>query len=108
MQFVFAERAAVRGEVVLLLRAAIADVRAHQDQRGPALGLRLLDGVRDVVGVVAIRHRARVPAICLETLGDVFGEIELGGAGERNVVLIVEVNQLAQLQVAGQRRRFLA
>src|ERR1700722_2911264 len=36
-EFFFTQRAAVRREVVLLMRAAVADMRADQNQRRPAL-----------------------------------------------------------------------
>ena len=69
----------MRREVVLFVRAAIADVRVHQNQgRLLALGLGLCNGLRYVAGVVAVQNRARVPAIGLKTPGNVFGEINLG------------------------------
>ena len=98
----------MRGEIVLLVRAAITDVRADQDHRGPiSLRLRFLDRLRDIFGVVSIWNVPSVPAIRLKTLGHIFGEIDFGGPGERNVILIVETDQLAQLQVPGQRRSLL-
>ena len=61
----------------------------------------------DFVRVVSIHDTACVPSRCLETLGHVFGKIQIGGSGERNVILIVEINEFAQLQVSGQRRSFV-
>ena len=37
LQFLFAQRIAMRRKVVLLLRAAVADMSVNQDQRGPRI-----------------------------------------------------------------------
>ena len=97
----------MRREVVLLLRAAVADVRAHQQQGRPlVIILCIQDGFGDVVRIVSVRHHARVPALRLETAGDVFGENQAGGAGQRNMIVIVKANQLAQAKMARQRGGF--
>ena len=84
----------------MCVRTRISDGRSF-------LGLRFLDRVGDIFGVVSVGNRPRVPAIGFKTPRDVFGEIDVGGAGERDVILIVEINQLAQLQMPGERRGFL-
>src|ERR1044071_3674558 len=47
-----------------------------------------------------------MPAVSLETLRAIFGEAQIGGTGKRNPVVVVEVDQLPQFQVAGETRRF--
>ena len=55
--FRFAQRRAVRGEGVLLVRRAVAEVGAHQDQRGaPGFPARLADGAVQGLQVVAVRR----------------------------------------------------
>ena len=49
-----------------------------------------------------------VPAVCLKALRHIFGECETGSAGKRDVVVVVEEIELAELQMASQRRGFLA
>src|SRR6185312_2940342 len=100
-QFVFTERAAVRGEVVVLLRAAETDVGADQNQRGLfRLRLRFIDGLADRGGVVAVRNMDGLPAESFEALADIFRKTKIGAAGERDAVLVVEKDQLAKLQMS--------
>ena len=77
LQFFFAQRVAVRREVVLLLRAAVADMRVDQNQRR-LRGLRpgLFDRLGNFRGVVAVQDMSGVPAIGLESLRHVFGEVK--------------------------------
>src|SRR5579883_2591005 len=96
-------------EGVLLFRAAVADVRAHQDQRRlEVLVARLFDRLGNFFSIVAALYVSRVPAIGLEALGDVLSERQVHSAGQRNMVLVVEKDQLAELQMAGERSGFLA
>ena len=48
----------------------------------------------------------RVPAISFKTLRHVFAESEIGKAFDRHVVVVVEIDQFAEFQMAGERRRF--
>src|SRR2546422_3916656 len=88
---------------VLLVRAAVRDVRAHDDQRRP---------VRDAPGrgerriecaeVVAVRHALHVPAVALEPLGRVVRKREIGLAIYGDAVVVVDPDQTAELQMAGE------
>ena len=49
-----------------------------------------------------------MPAACLKPLGDIFGKGNSGGAGQRDVILVVDINQFAQAQMSGQRRCLFA
>ena len=84
---------------------AITDGGGHLDDRwliGHCLGGcdRLGDGIH--VGV-AIGHVLHMPAVGLIALQHVLGEGHIGAAVNRDVVVVVEGNQFAQLEVTSQR-----
>ena len=87
----------------------IADVAAEDDQRGSVfLGLGPEQGRLDGPGVVG--HLADVvhrPAVGGEALADVVGVGQLGGAVDGDVVVVVDVDQPAELEMAGQRGRLV-
>ncbi len=64
------------------------------------------DGVVDSIQVIAILDGLCVPAIRREPLGMVFGEGELRRGGESDAVVIVEIDQLPEFQVARERSGF--
>ena len=104
--FVRPQRLAVGLEGVLLVRAPEPDVRARHDKRGPAL---LGAGCRERRvdrGHVHPVHVLDVPAVCREARPDVFREGDVGGRREGNAVRVVEHDQPAEMQVAGERCRF--
>jgi len=47
-----------------------------------------------------------MPAVGLESLGAVLGEGDVGAGGQRHVVVVVKEDQLAQLEMTGQRGGF--
>ena len=90
---------------VLAVGRAVADDAVRDDQRrlvggrdegGQAVGQRA-----EVVGVGHVQH---LPAASLEARGDVLGEGEGGRAFDADVVAVVEPAEVAQPQVARQRR----
>ena len=92
---------------VLLVGTSIAYMSTHKQQRGAALlALRLPQSSVHVVRVVAIRHCTGMPPIRIKPLADVFSESKIRCASKRDVVLIVEVDQLAQAKMPGERCRF--
>ena len=76
-------------------------------RRPPVFGLRFLNGASDVLCVISVGNAAGVPTVSLETLADVFGEIKISGSRERDMVLIVQIDQLSQAKMPGQRSGFL-
>ena len=84
-----------------LVRAAVADDRPNGDQRG-ALCFGSGGGNRfgNRLHVVALRDGERLPFIRLEALADILGEDEAGGARQRDMVVVVQVDQLAEPQMA--------
>ncbi len=101
-----AQRRTVRLEGVLLGRA-VADMRAHQDQRrSRGVGAGCVQRGVDRRQVVAIGHVDGLPAVGLEALRAVLREGDVGAGGQRHVVVVVQADQLAELEMAGQRGRF--
>ena len=106
-----AERVAVRGRGVLHLRRRVADVRT---QRRPATGVGLRPSpVRSPASSTSGSSAASPscttcqPYAC-EALRDVVAVRELGVAVDRDVVVVVDEHHAAELQVAGERRGFVA
>ena len=97
-----AERLAVRVPRVLLVRAAVADMRAGHDQRRPILfGAR--DGQRCVhSGYILTIDPLYVPAIGFEARADILRECHVRGCGEREQVGVVQHDQATELQRAGE------
>ena len=77
---------------------------------GPvALAHGLADAGLEHVGLVGrLAQLDDVPAVGPEPAGGVVGERQLGGPVDRDVVVVVDVDQATEAQVAGQRRRLVA
>ena len=65
-----------------------------------------MDGCLDGVAVVAVGDLLGVPTICREALHGVFGISQRRRAVQRDEVVVVQKDQLAQTQMPGQRRCF--
>ena len=91
-----AQRRAVRAGRVLLVGAAISDVGAADDERR-SLGLLLggAGGRVDLVYIVSI-HLLHIPITSAETCAHVFGERQICGAFDRDVVVVVKADQFPQ------------
>ena len=105
--FLGPERAAVGGARARLVRRAVADRRAHGDDRGTfLLADGGLDRPVDPVDVgVAVLDAEGLPAVGRVAREHVLGEALLRGPVERDVVVVVEVDELSELQMPGQRAR---
>lgn len=107
---VVAEGRAVRGLGVLGVRGGPGDDRAGRDERR-ALGLGLGGQQRAVqalgveVAAGQLVHALDVPAVGLVTLQGVLGDRGLRVALDRDVVVVPQQHQVAELLVAGQRGR---
>ena len=90
----------------VLDRRAVADVAVHDDEAGPA-GLRDGGGDRliELAQRIDVAHLGDVPAVGVEALADVLGELDVGGAFKRDVIAVEEHDELAeaQMQAAGER-----
>ena len=88
-------------------RRAEADGGLAGDQRRPVGGFRLLDRRRDRLGIVAVDPR-RGPAGGLEALDLIDRVRERQRAVDRDAVVVEQHDQLAELEVTGERDRLLA
>ncbi len=94
----------MRGGGALLVRRAEADDRRQHDQRGLVLdALRLEDRLLDLVQARVLRQRVHRPAVGLEALRHLLPEGEVGRALDRDLVVVVDRDQLAEAEVAGER-----
>ncbi len=100
-QFLVAQRLAVDLGGALAVGAAIADGGATADQAGPGIGLGGFDGRGDRRAVHAV-HTLHMPAVRLEALGPIFRVGQIRAAFDGDVVVVIEIDELAQLEVAGQ------
>ena len=106
--FLVAERRAVRLVRARLVRRALADDGLAADQRRLVRGLLAPPrSPRRSLGVVAVDVGDHVPAVGLEALRRVVGEPALDLAVDRDAVVVVEADQLAEPQRAGERARLV-
>ena len=98
-----AERLTVRFGRVHLVGAAVADVRPTDDERGPC-GLGLCGGDRRVerVEVIDVGDAEDVPSVTLESAFHIVGERQIGRTVDRDMVVVVEADQLAELEMPGE------
>ncbi len=82
---------------------ALADDRLRDDQRRLVAALALRDRVVDRADVVAVHRTDHVPPVGAEPLRRVVGEPVFDLAVDRNAVVVVDRDQLAELPRAGQR-----
>ncbi len=102
-----AERLAVGGRGVDLVRRAVADVAVDDDQcRPPLLALELLEGGGDQVGVVGVADPGDVPAVAHEAGGDVVVVGEVGHPVDSYSIVVVDPAEVVELQVPGERSGF--
>ena len=85
-----------------------AECGAHDNQRW-SLGFvnSVLDSALDADEVVAVVDLLDVPVHRFEPLADVFTEDQASRAGQRDLVRVVQVDDLAQTQVPGEACRFI-
>ena len=101
-----AERRAVRLAGVHLVRRRVADDRAQRDERrlvGDGLGVG--DGLLDADDVLAALDLLHVPAVGAVAGGGVLGQRDVGVVLDRDLVVVVEHDEVAQLLDGRQRRR---
>ena len=95
----------MRGRRSLLVGRSVGDVRAHDDERrSGALGAGCPDRLIQCLQVVgSVADVLNVPAIRLEPPLHIVGQGELGAPLDRDTVVVVDPDQLAQTKVARQR-----
>src|ERR1700683_4636050 len=92
---------------VHLVGASIGDMSPDLDEgRAARLRLRVMNGVADGGGIVAVGQCLDMPTQCLESLAHVFGQGVIGVAFYRNMVVVVDEDEVAEREVAGDRSGF--
>ena len=89
-------------------RAAVADHRAYRNQRRLVLDSPCRRNRRlNTVQIVSVRYAMHVPSVSVEALVYILGEAPVGRTVERDQIVVVKHNQLAQLQRSRQRGRLV-
>ncbi len=102
---VVAQGRAVRLAGVHQVGRGIADDRAQFDERRPVGdGLGVGDGLLDGRHVLAALHLLHVPAVGLVARGGVLAQRDVGVVLDRDLVVVVEDDEVAQLLHGRQRR----
>src|ERR1017187_4409071 len=104
LDLVGAERGSVGFGRTGLVGRSTSNGGVDHDQRRARVGLGGGNGLVDAVDVgVAAVDLLYVPTVGLEAFAHVFAEVQRGGTVERDLVVVVQPDQLAQLEVTGQR-----
>ena len=99
-----AQCGAVGGGGIVLVRRAEADVGCRDDQgRSPVGDGRLAEHAVDLGQVIAVGDLQHAPSRRGEALGDVVGERQRGRSVEADRVVVVDADQFAEPEVAGER-----
>ena len=78
------------------------DDRLDTDQFGLVLDpLSVLDRILDRLEIVAVLDHQNVPSHRLEPLGPVLGKREVCRTVDRDLVVVVEIDQVGKLEMAG-------
>src|SRR5215475_3891665 len=102
-----AERRAMRRGGAGLGRRAKGDRRPAGDQARAVALMGATDGVRDRLVVMAV-DPFRGPAMRAEPHDLVVGNGEIGGAVDRNRIVVPEHDKLAEAEMTGERQRLVA
>ncbi len=106
--FVRAQRGAVRFRSVDGVRRAECDVRADDDQRrARKLSLRVRDRLTQGRQVVRVGDELNVPPERLEALGAILREGDRRRPVDRDVIVVVEVDELPERVRSGERARLV-
>ena len=105
--FLGAQWCAVAVFLALLVRRTEADGGLAADQGWQRALARGLDGGLDLFRIVAVDVADHLPVVGFEALGRVVGEPAFDFTVDGDAVVIVEGDQLAQAQGAGQGRDFM-
>ena len=88
----------MRLRCVLLARATIGNMGMHDDQRWlRALSLGCAEGGVESWHVVTVGDLLHMPAVGVEAFVHRFGEGKIGVAIDGDIVIIIEIDQLAKL-----------
>ena len=106
--FLRTQRCTVRIGRAGFVRCAVGNHAFHGDERRAALMLDDFAIGRIERGqIVGVFHRQHMPTQAAETRGDVLAECQLCAAFDRDLIVVVNPAQVIELQMAGDRRRFV-
>ena len=92
----------------LACSGCVGDLGAHDDERRAfVVVFGLLHGSVQRLAIVAVGHVQHLPTVALEAPGDVVATRQVGAAFDGDAVVVEEADELAELQMAGERRRFV-
>ena len=96
----------MRFKRILLVRGAEAQVGANENQRR-TLGFAPCrpQSQVDRLHIISVLHRLRMPTIRLKAPRVIFVTGDVRTCGQRHMVVIEEVDQFAEFQLPGERRR---
>src|SRR4029077_10812774 len=101
--FIFAQRFAVSGCCVLLVRRTVSDMTVEDDECGAAFRFaKDLEHLLNAIDVVGIANSQDVPSIRNESCVDVFGERDSRVAFDRDVVVVVNPAQVVEPEMSGE------
>src|SRR5581483_6272181 len=92
---------------VLTIGAAVADYRTDADEgRAPGFRASFLDRSGQRTEIVGVFNRQRVPSVCLEPPAHVLGECDVRMAVDSDVIVVVDVDDVAESEMARERGGF--
>ena len=107
--FFFAQRFAVSGIGVLLVRRSVADVAVDDDQRRPVCGLvERFKRPRQHFEIIGVGHASDVPSVAHKTRRHIFAERPVRRTIERDVIVVVDPAEIGEFQMSGKRSGFAA
>src|SRR5262249_23606217 len=102
-----AQRLAVRGGGVLLVRRAVTDMAGQNGEGRGTLGpVKDVERLLDPLDVIGVADAQNIPPVAEEAGGDVLGEGDARVAFDGDVVVVVDPAEVIEGEVAGQRGRF--
>src|SRR4029077_11509915 len=102
-----AQRLAVRGGGVLLVRWAVTDMGVQDEEFWATLGLvKDIQRLLDALDVIGIAYAQNVPPVAEEAGGDVLGEGDARVSFDGDVVVVVDPAEVIEGEMAGERGRF--
>ena len=105
--FLLAERLAVGGAGVVLVRCAVADMTVDDDQRRRIGDLpEPLDGLRQPLPIVGVADVLHVPTVGEETCRDIVAESQIRVPFDRYPVAVVDPAKVAEHLLTCKRGRF--
>src|SRR5262249_27726240 len=106
--FFFAQRLAVCGTGVLLVRRAVADMTVHDDQ-SRAIVCHLKGGERPSqhLEVVSVTDTKDIPSVGDEPGCDIVAERQVGMSFYRDSIVVIDPAEVRNLKVSGERSGLL-